>query len=469
MSARAQDRVSSEDMAGFQSALSELTQWATSVHWHDLPDAVRQRASMVLVDDLSAMIAGFTDPQCAALANVMLKTGGPGEASVFDGRGTQSDRYTAASINAAAGTWCELDEGYRRTLCHAGIYVLPALLAEAQAREATVSDVLRALVTAYEVITRIARAFPGTTRELHPHGCFSAVGAAAAVALLRNEPANMLAQVLNTASLMTNPTPLEQAFDGALARNVFNAIGTSNGMRAADWAPLGVSALNTALVGSYATGFGASVDAPALVNDLGKDWAILSNFQRRFACCQFGHSTIEATFDLLAQMPAGRSADDIERIVVEIHPLGYKLDNVTPTTTLGARFSLPHITAASTYLGEANVAAFFHDQISNPAIAALRERVELVPYSPAPVPPLDRPARVTWKFSDGSELTAQCESARGEPGRPFIPQDVEDKVKAIASPIYPGLAAIASALMAGDPPLLEQTWSSLLAKAGEAA
>lgn len=464
MNARVESRVSDADLGAFQRALSELTGWATQVRLDDLPPAVQQRAAMVLVDDLSAMIAGLTDPECAALTKVMLKTGGPSEASVFDGRGTRSDRYTAASINAAAGTWCELDEGYRRTLCHAGIYVLPALLAEAQARDATVKQVLRGLVTAYEVITRIARSFPGTTRELHPHGCFSAVGSAAAVALLRDEPAEMLAQVLNTASLMVNPTPLEQAFDGALARNVFNAIGTGNGMRAADWAPLGISALNTAAVGAYATGLGASVDAQALVKDLGDDWAILSNFQRRFACCQFGHSTIEATLALLARMPAERTVDDIARIVVEIHPLGFKLDNVTPITTLGARFSLPHITAASTQLGHANVSAFFHDQISNPAIAALRERVELVPYAPAPVPPNDRPARVTWHFSDGSELMAACESARGEPGRPFTPQDIEDKVKVIASPVYPGLVRIASALMTGDPQVREQTWSSVVAQ-----
>jgi len=465
LNTRPQSRVSRDDMARFQRALGELTGWATGVRLDDLPDAVRERAAMVLVDDLSAMIAGFSDPECTALANVMLRTGGAGEASVFDGRSTRSDRYTAASINAAAGTWCELDEGYRRTLCHAGIYVLPALLAEAQARDATVGEVLRALVTAYEVITRIARGFPGTTRQLHPHGCFSAVGAAVAVALLREEPADMLARVLNTASLMVNPTTLEQAFNGALARNVFNAIGTGNGMRAADWAPLGISALDTAAVGTYALGLGAGVDASALLSDLGEDWAILSNFQRRFACCQFGHSTIEATMELLSRMPAGRNVDDIARIVVDIHPMGFELSNVTPITTLGARFSMPHITAACTRLGHADVSAFFHEQISDPGIAALRERVELVPYAPVPTPPSDRPARVTWHFADGGELMAECKSARGEPGRPFTPRDIEDKVAAIAAPIYPGLVAMAGSLMACDPRVFGQTWTSVLAQA----
>ena len=467
MKARPLSDVSADDMSGFQRALGELSHWACNVRFDELPATVRERAAMVLVDDLSAIIAGFGDPECAALTDLMLRTGGAGEAIVFNGRNERSDRYTAESINAAAGTWCELDEGYRRTLCHAGIYVVPALLAEAQARDATMRDVLRALVTAYEVVTRIARGFPGTTRELHPHGCFSAVGAAAAVALLRNETPAMLAQVLNTASLMINPTTLAQAFDGALARKIFTAIG--NGMRAADWAPIGVSAVDNAAVGAYAIGLGAGIDTAALVSELGEDWAILSNFQRRFACCQFGHSTIESTLDLLSRMPAQHTVDDIERIVVEINPMGYRLNNVTPVTTLGARFSLPHITAACTRLGHANVSEFFHEQITDPDITALRGRVELVPFTPAPMPPKDRPARVTWHLRDGSKLMAECESARGEPAHPFTPHDVEEKVKNIASGTYPRLAAVAAPLMACEPDVLAQTWPSILAQfAGQA-
>src|SRR5256885_2487954 len=41
--------------------------------------------------------------------------------------------YAVAAANGAAATWCELDEGYRLAPAHAGAYILPALLAEAEA------------------------------------------------------------------------------------------------------------------------------------------------------------------------------------------------------------------------------------------------------------------------------------------------------------------------------------------------
>jgi 2-methylcitrate dehydratase PrpD len=432
------------------------------VDFTEIPIQVRRRAALVLVDDMAAMIAGYADPECARLVATMRSSGGVAQASFLDGSGDRTDRYTAASANAAAGTWCELDEGYRRTFCHAGIYVLPALLAEAEATDAPLEQVLRSLVLAYELVTRVARAFPGTTRVLHPHGCFAAVGAAAGVAFLRGCAPPVLAQVIDTAACMVNPTPFDQAYGGAMARNVFTAVGTGNGMRAADWAPLGVTALDTAPAGAFAGGLGAGIAAGALTDGLGEDWAILSNFQRIHACCQFGHSTIEATLDLLERMPEGKTVDHVDRIVVEIHPLGMHLNSVTPTTTLGARFSMPHITAACTRLGHADVPAFSLETIADPGIAALRERVELVPCVPEPAPPADRPARVTWHFDDGLTLTAACDSARGEPDHPFTVGEIMEKVRRIADPVYPRLASGAVAVVAQDPETLKRGWHHVM-------
>lgn len=454
---------STDEFEAVACGIEALSVWAASVRWEDLPQAVRRRAALVLVDDLGAMIAARIDPECERLVSQMLSTGGPAQASVFDGKGRRTDCYTAAAANAAAGTWCELDEGYRRTICHAGIYVVPALLAEGEASDATARELVRSLAVAYEIVTRIARAFPGTTRNLHPHGCLAAVGAAAAVALVRAVDPEQLRAVLDAACCMVNPMPFDQAFGGAMVRNVAAAMGASSGMRAADWVPLGITALTTAPLGVFKLGFGADVAAPALVEGLGEDWAILSNFQRIHACCQFGHSTIEATLELLRDSSPGHTVDDVRRIIVEIHPLGMKLDTVAPRTTLGAKFSMPHITAATTLLGHAGVSAFTLESVADSKIAALRERVELQTYLPTPSPPADRPARVTWQFADGSERAAHCVSARGEPGRPFTEEEILEKVASISAPVYPNLAQSAAALVRGDEQILDQHWGTVVA------
>ena len=51
---------------------------------------------------------------------------------MFRGGRPRTDRISAAVANGLAGDWIELDEGFREVPCHAGVYVLPALLAEAE-------------------------------------------------------------------------------------------------------------------------------------------------------------------------------------------------------------------------------------------------------------------------------------------------------------------------------------------------
>ena len=466
MSTNTRPTSAEDQMAPTVSALRRLMAWSSGMAWHDIPESVRRRAALILVDDLAAIIASRNEPEVMQLQDRMLRFSGVGEACVLNGRGVRADRHTAATANAIAGTWCELDEGYRVTMCHAGIYVLPALLAEAEAENASVIDVLRSLAVAYEITTRMARGFPGATRDLHPHGIFAVLGAAMGLGLLRAYAAEPLHATLNTACCMVTPSPFDNAYQGALVRNVWVGIGTANGMRAADWAPLGVTGLDTAPQKVFADTIGATAKPAAMTEDLGADWAVLSNFQKIHACCHFSHSTVDATLDLLAKLPEGRTVGDVEQIVVDIHPAGIHIDSVSPTTTLGARFSIPHIAAAAALLGHAGTSAFTMKSIAEPRIAALRERVQLRPFEPPPVPPKDRPARVTWQFSDGTERTAVCQSARGEPGHPYSETEILEKVASITGPVYPGLADKARALLDLEPAVLNSTWPSIVAGFG---
>ena len=166
--------------------LARLAEWSASVGSVDIPDAVYRQAAIVLCDDLAAIISARNDPILSQVHKHLLSDGGRPVATVFRGGRPRTDRYSAAAANGAAGPWNELDEGSLRVSCHAGIYVLPALLAEAEAEGLSTREVLRCLVVAYEVVTRLALAFPQPSLLLHPHAFLSVVGATAATATARH-------------------------------------------------------------------------------------------------------------------------------------------------------------------------------------------------------------------------------------------------------------------------------------------
>lgn len=214
----------------------------------------------------------------------------------------------------------------------------------------------------------------------------------------------------------------------------------------------------------FVGGLGAESRPDELTAGLGRSWGIVDGFHKIYACCQYAHAAVESLEELLARRPDVEASSDIERIIVETHWRGLALDNKRPATSLAAKFSLPHIVASVSHLRHAGAEAFSATTFRDPAIAALRERVELASYRPEPPRPEDRPARVIWLLRTGERLEVECRSARGSPDRPFAPAEILDKVRGITVPIYPRMAETCHALVALDDTLLDMTWTDAVAR-----
>ena len=445
--------------------LSELAEWSAALSWDEVPDPVRRRIARLFADDLAAIVAARAEPELRAFVAGLARASGPAEATVFDGRGRRLDRYSAALANGSAADWCELDGGYRKALCHAGLYCLPAVLAEGEAAGHSIADMLRALLIGYETVSRVARTFERSDLVLHPHGSIAAVGAAAAVAALRRHEPDTAAAAISTAATLVAPGPFNHAIEGALVRNVWPGLGAAAGLRAVDWAEIGITGLRTSLHDVYAVALGATARPERLTGGLGVSWAVADGYHKVHACCQYGHAAVEATLDLLASMPRVDPSRDLRRIRIDAHWRARKLDNLHPATTLAAKFSLQHILATTAHHGHAGAPAFHAGTLREPAIAALREKVAIGPFEPELDPPNDRPARVTWELADGSRVARECLSARGGPDRPFSEAEIRAKIRGIVDAPYPALSGAMMELMDLAPGALARPWRETVAAA----
>jgi 2-methylcitrate dehydratase PrpD len=428
-----------------------LCRWAAGTTLADIPDAVLDRALRVLADDLAAIVGAAHEPEVACFHEKVLARSSTQEATVFCGGRRRTERTWAAVANAMAADWLELDEGYRLAPCHAGLYTVPALLAEGEAINLRVGEMLRALVLGYEVVTRVARAFTQRTLNMQAHGRYCAIGAAAATALARGAAAELLQGAITAATTLVTASPRNHLVSGALVRNVWPATGAFSGMLSVEWAQCGITGVATGLYDVYDSVFGSEVDATRLTDDLGTRWAIQDGYTKVFACCQHLHSAVEAALGMRAALEDKGGPAAIEGIEVETHPLALPLANASPTTSLGAKFSMPHAVAATLATGTGGAEAFFASTLSEQTIAGLREKVRIHPYEPLPSPPDDRPARVRIRLRSGSVIENECSSAQGGPDRPFPDSVLDDKVRMLTERTYPNLA----------PTLLEFTGAAL--------
>ena len=443
------------------SGFTALVSWAVRHEYPDIDPAARRRMAVIFADDLAAMVSAQHEPEVANAhrrlverASRGMSAGSPSLASVPGARAASLFREgrpvlgtTDAAIgNALAASWNELDEGYRKAVCHAGLYTLPTLFALAESERLSAADTLRAGVLAYELTARMASTWQFEQLKLHPHALFNVVGVVAAVGFARRLPAELLAAALSSAATLGAVGPFNQAVKGALIRNAWAAAGVVNGFQAIEWAELGISGFAGTPNDVYAIALGATTDPQALTRGLGVDWAVASGYHKVNACCQYAHSAIEAVQQMLAEVPSLRGGSGVERIVVETHRLGLNLDTIEPVSSLGAKFSMPHAVAATLVHGDGGPAAFDTASLSDAAITRLRQRVELMAFQPERPWPEDRPARITVQMQNGRTHISTCLSAQGGPDRPFSEARLWSKIESLAGATMPGLAPSMQAL-----------------------
>lgn len=446
-------------------SLRNLCNWAVAAMDRPLPEAIRRRAALVLMDDLGAAAAASTEPEVMAARKIELRSLPGIEASVFAEGLPRASRLGAAVANGMAATWCELDEGYRLAPCHAGACIWPVLLAEAEASGASVETVLRALAIAYDITARFSEAFPFRLMSVHPHAAFATLGATAGLGLLRGLDSARFLDALTAATSMTFAGPYGHAVDGALVRNAWTAANAFIAFRSVEWAAAGITGIPETAYDVFVVSFGTGCKLDELDADLGTRWAIANGYHKIFACCQYAHSMIEASLELHNRLgPEART--QIAAIEVETHPRGLTLTGTDPATVLAAKFSMPHAAAAVARLATGGQAAFSSAARVDPAIAALRHKVVLKPLEKLEPWPNDRAANVTWIMQDGSRHSASCLTARGGADQPFdeatlIAKLEENAGSALQSMVAPLVRLLASS--AND----HRPWRDVVAEIGK--
>ena len=135
-----------------------------------------------------------------------------------------------------------------------------------------------------------------------------------------------------------------------------------------------------------------------------------------------------------------------------------------PATTLAARFSLPHIAAITLILGHASTACFATTTLSDPAIAALRDKVRVLPFDMGKSLGHHWPAAVAIKAA-GKVYQATHVTARGGHGEPYSEEEILKKIDILTCKPYPSFGSVFREALALVPARLDSRCSELIAQA----
>ncbi len=347
----------------------------------------------------------------------------------------------AALLNGTAGRAIELCEGLRLVSGQAALQVLPGVLAVGEHAGSSGRELLAAFVLGYDAAARISGGF--TPRPLaHQNGQVSLLAAAAAGARLRGlDPAGVSLAMRIATVLMLTPS-YTNAVAGATALNIAGGISGFAAALAPELALAGFTAQGDAIEEALGQLVGGGFAPDHLLDELGARWEITRNYFRLYACCNPIHPALDCLAAALAELRP--RPDQVERIEVATYRFASVMRNPDPPNYFASKYSFPHAAAAMVVRGHAGYAALDDTALGDPAIAALRHRVDMTedPAMSAAAPRL-RPARVTVTLADGRQATHSCDSHRGDFQRPFAESEIRAKFHELAEIVLTAEGAIA--------------------------
>ena len=415
--------------SGAATVSGDFVRTLSTTSFEALPAAAVHAARRGVLDWLGCACAGSGHPTVENTLSLMRTLSGRSQASVI-ARSEKMGLLDAPMVNGQASHVLDYDDTYMvGTVLHSGSAILPALFALAEHARCDGRSLLVSYVVGFEAAARVAHATVDHHEQgWHPTGTLGAIGASAACARLLNLDVQRFENAIGIAATQAAGLAINR---GTMCKSLHAGKAAAHGLFAALLAAQGFDSAEETLTraGGFCETFGVRVASEALVDGLGRDWAIEDNGHKPYPCAIGLHPIIEAMFEL---RPAVIGAiGHVERIVLYLNPYVDRYrKNDKPASSLEAKFSIPYSAAVALLDGIAGLAQYSDSRIADPAVSRLAHKVRIE---------LDNAvqtdqARVRIQCGD-REVSAVVEHASGGAANPMTDAALERKFVANTSQV----------------------------------
>jgi 2-methylcitrate dehydratase PrpD len=423
----------------------------------DLPGEVVAQGKRCLLDLLGVAAAGSVTAQAAIVReHVAADEAGPDGARIlFDGR--RVSLPGAAWANATAIESLDGHDGHSLTKGHAGVALLPAILAVAERCPVGLDDaaLLASLVNGYELAIRCGLALHATAPDYHSSGAWNSVATAVVCSQLLGGAGEDVLHAAGIAEYFAPRGPMMRCIAVPSMVKDSSAWGSRVGVEAALLARRGFTGRPAELLTGPAGGRGSAGQhryVAGLFADLGDRWRILELYFKPYPVCRWAQPAVEAALVLRTRYRL--SADDVDRVEIASFRQAVALHTAEPRDTEEAQYSLPYAVAAALRFGSLGASEVDGESLTDPVVLRLSRgtRLREVPRYTERFP-AERLADVTVVTRDGRRLDLREATCRGDPSRPMPDEDVVAKFHALAGPVITEeTAALVERAIAGMAP-----------------
>lgn len=300
------------------------------------------------------------------------------QASTFQPGFTKMTVEQAAALNAVFGHVMDMDDVHNASITHLAVITVPTAFALGQQLGKSGKEIIEAVAAGYEAGARIGEAInPSSYKYWHTTGVVGAFAAGVTAAKLLGLDEEQMVNCLGSAG--TQAAGLwEFLASGSMSKVLHTANANLCGLRSAELAKLGFTGAPTILEGdrAFVNALAPEPDLDSLTKGFGEGYRIEENSFKPYACCRHTHSAnycIEKILSAHALDP-----EDIVSITDDTYSTAVQTtNNPYPENPYAAKFSLQFCIAAAIVLKDLSDRTFTVENINNPAVRALMEKIKV--------------------------------------------------------------------------------------------
>ena len=413
----------------------QLAQYMADARQQSLPPEVALAAKHRILDSLGAIVSGARLRAGEMAIRYSRLQGGTPEAFVL-ATDLKTSAVNAALANGMFGHADETDDFEPVTKSHPGCSVVSAALAIAEREGSSGEELLRAVVLGYDLCCRFLLALgPDLVRGGHrsAEGISSTMGAAAAAASLANLDQTGMRYALSYAAQQVSgiwswprdAEHVEKAFD-------FAGMGARNGVTAALMVQTGFTGVWDVLEGEHnvLNALSPSPQPCEMLAGLGSRFFVTETAIKPYPVGYPIQPALDAFFTLHRQH--GLTVENVDRITVRLPQDGAGIVNDRSMPDINCQ----HMIAMALVDGDVTFASTHsYQRMSDPAVLAVKERVNLVADPDLMDPEAPRSARVAVALKDGTTIEQFTPYAFGTKQNPMPTNTVNAKVRALLEPV----------------------------------
>lgn len=416
----------------------QIAEFAVGLRYEDLPDNVIHEVKRYLYDSIGCAYGATHTKDVTIMRELYRDMGGKEEATVI-GFGDKMPAVNATLVNSLMVRALDFNDIYWKEDPSHPSDIIPAALAMGERVNASMKQVITAIVLAYEFEQRLCEfAVPGVRERKWHHATLTQFVSPIVAGKLLGLDVDQMVHAIGINGCHNHTIGCPTAGKLTMMKNTVDPMAVQTGVFAALMAEKGYSGTEAVFEGKegFMDVFGPDWDLDKLLGGLGETFKILECSMKAFPTEALTHTHLSCTLKVVVENNIPYDQIEEVRITTIARACDILFDphKYRPDSRETADHSLPYCVAACLVDHKITTQSFSDEKLKDPRIWEVIDRIKgEASMEFEQMFPAKQPSRVVVTTKDGRRFEEYLEYPKGDPREPMTMEDLENKFNALST------------------------------------